>query len=217
MTTKNMTTKNPTTAKNPTAKNTGAQKKQDRITNALTLLATATEATDSYLKTVTAALSASKGLADTRIPDALGKLANSKKSADMMTLRGFLVNSIVAMEWVGKPYASKIDFVRNSRKSEILKPASDWKIGNWMNRPVQPNDDPVQRTMKELQNRSGSAIKSAHNSLINAAARFVTETGTPVSDDATLAEIGKEFSVGALVVTPHDIRAKLSPTKKLLS
>ena len=173
-------------------------------------MATATEATDSYLKTVTAALSASKGLADTRIPDALGKLANSKKSADMMTLRGFLVNSMVAMEWVGKPYASKIDFVRNSKKSEVLKPATDWKIGNWMNRPVQPNAELVQRTMQELENRSGSALRSAHNSLINAAITFVIETGTPISDDATLAEIGKEFSAGGLKVTADDIRDRLA-------
>jgi hypothetical protein len=190
------------------------KKAQDRTATALALLATATEATDSYLKTVTAALSASKGLSDTRIPDALGKLANGKRSADMVTLRGFLVNSIEAMEWSGKPYNSKIKFVRNSGKSEVLKPASDWKIGNWYVRPVQDAPAPVERTMDDIEDRSGAALKSARNSLIGAAARFVTETGTPVSDDKVMTEIAKQFSAGALVVTPDDIRGKLAPVKK---
>jgi hypothetical protein len=189
-------------------------KTTDRTATALALLATATEATDSYLKTVTSALSASKGLSDTRIPDALGKLANGKRSADMITLRGFLVNSIEAMEWIGKPYNSKIRFVRNSGKSEVLKPTNDWKIGTWYVRPVQDAPAPVERTIDDLENRSGSALKSAHASLINAAARFVTETGTPVSDTETLTRIGKEFSVGGMTVTADVIRDKLAPAKK---
>lgn len=186
---------------------------QDKIATAIALIESAATVTGDYLKTITVALSTCKGLSDNRIPVALVALANGQRSADMVTLRGFLVASIGAVEWCGTAYKSKIKFVKNAGKSEVLKPSPNWKIGAWFVRPVCASAEPTERTLTELEDRSGAALKSARASLLSAAAKFSVECKVAVSDTDTMSAIAEQFSAGALVITAQDILDRLAAAK----